>query len=94
MHNAEVQSIPDSVSPKHPPKKPTGWKQFNSANTQYPNIPIKKKKKTSCPSKYGISKEKISGYIITEEQNWHSVEAGVDWWAKQASEKRLFSAAS
>lgn len=44
MHNAEVQSIPDSVSPKHPPKKPTGWKQFNSANTQYPNIPIKKKK--------------------------------------------------
>lgn len=32
-------SIPDSVVPPPPKQKktPTGWKQFNSANTQYPN---------------------------------------------------------
>lgn len=31
-------SIPDSVVvPPQNKKPPTGWKQFNSANTQYPN---------------------------------------------------------
>lgn len=30
-------SIPDSVPPPKTKKPPTGWKQFNSANTQYPN---------------------------------------------------------